>query len=842
MGCTNSKSGEPRSASLRAHIFWGSAANLLTPQAQQSKLTHWEVNEGPTLDEPLKYVQLIKVDALIALAEKQARQREAGEEITLLPRCQDWPPETIADANILRSWSKVHVSKRPHQITGVPIIVLSICWLDPEHPDMFGEQLAMLLPLFRLYAAEGPFAVMWDYCSLPQRNLGTDDRKPAELETFRNGLKTINRWYVHRLTTVVLVRRLPSDLTKYSNTTQYENRGWTTMERALASIVKSTSCLLDTSAADPLSIVSVDTLSKLVVSRSAPEDPGSFDLKLRAGVDMGEIKFTAMGDLDVVSEQYRTGFSDMISTTPSMYMGKLGWDDQEVARLCTSLQRCPALGLRRLRLHDNKLTDASARTLATALAAGDIMPQLELLNVDHNQLSAAAVRLLDVVCRSKGIRLSCEGQDSDEYAFAFGSPPTSPVHQSDEDDSRATFEVLNGPLQGKYDAVYLSTDLEPDDVVAIKMLAPRLRCVPLLCVVGEHTIDKRSMMVDVLKHCGVLNAHVVSGRRSQEVYPEGVDLAFQSTSRQNTARAPRFTERRLGNARMERDKCKEHVDTFLQAYASPLAILLKPLHEVRNLSPALIAKTVAVAYGSFNITKMAGVMMEEASTAGERLDKSAAYARIFEMISQFKQCVVVERATSVGRVESLNIEQPLWRYIQSDQRLMKLVLGWQATTLNNIFRDLPKLVQTMQTDVQALIRPDTSLPATGIELLGSISEDTPMATSELPIKLSNDVVHDQLVNLAEKAEKKLGVLKDICRYRRMQLPLADPLVAALLLDDNYVLGQFLKRCRLSTDAAGKVYTQPDNSSHVYWLISADESERKQMISSIHAILSSALYR
>ena len=36
-----------------------------------------------------------------------------------------------------------------------------------------------------------------------------------------------------------------------------------------------------------------------------------------------------------------------------------------------------------------------------------------------------------------------------------------------------TFDVAAGHLQGRYDGVLLSTDLEPDDALAIKALAPR---------------------------------------------------------------------------------------------------------------------------------------------------------------------------------------------------------------------------------------------------------------------------------------------------------------------------------------------------------------------------------
>ena len=51
------------------------------------------------------------------------------------------------------------------------------------------------------------------------------------------------------------------------------------------------------------------------------------------------------------------------------------------------------------------------------------------------------------------------------------------------------FIVKSGCSKGEFDGVILSTDLEPDDAIAISALAPKLRGVPLLCVVGEGRVD-----------------------------------------------------------------------------------------------------------------------------------------------------------------------------------------------------------------------------------------------------------------------------------------------------------------------------------------------------------------
>ena len=117
----------------------------------QKQPSYWEKNEGGLLEEPLKHVRLIKVSALIRLGDLHASQRAADEPLTPMPRCQDWDPKDYADPKELRGWSKQHMYDNKgdhHEVSGLPIIVLSICWFDREHPDKYGEQLEMLLGIW----------------------------------------------------------------------------------------------------------------------------------------------------------------------------------------------------------------------------------------------------------------------------------------------------------------------------------------------------------------------------------------------------------------------------------------------------------------------------------------------------------------------------------------------------------------------------------------------------------------------------------------------------------------------------------------------------------------------
>ena len=84
--------------------------------------------------------------------------------------------------------------------------------------------------------------------------------------------------------------------------------------------------------------------------------------------------------------------------------------------------------------------------------------------------------------------------------------------------SAASFSVAHGHLRGEYDSVLLSTDLEPDDVIAIKLLSRKLSGLPMLVVVGEGPSDKRRIAARMLAKYG-LSARIVQGMHSDQPYP-----------------------------------------------------------------------------------------------------------------------------------------------------------------------------------------------------------------------------------------------------------------------------------------------------------------------------------
>ena len=135
-----------------------------------------------------------------------------------------------------------------------------------------------------------------------------------------------------------------------------------------------------------------------------------------------------------------------------------------------------------------------------------------------------------------------------------------------------TFTVTNGHCAGSFDAVLLSTDLEPDDAVAIKALAPRLRDVPLLVVVGEGDTDGKPRMVrELLAQYGIAEkATIVQGRRSSTPYPPSALAAYMPSDTGSTARI-------MEN--LDAPALASMVQAFLLEHMAPFALLLKPPHE-----------------------------------------------------------------------------------------------------------------------------------------------------------------------------------------------------------------------------------------------------------------------
>ena len=389
----------------QAFSSMGCGSSKPAPVSLERVHADWAAWAGP-LNVAIEAPSFILGSALIALAERQAAQRARGEVIELMPRCQDWPASSCATTQQIRA-------KHPCQV-----VVLSICWLDRNHPDRYGEQLARLACFFRAKMRgedanqSGEFFVLWDYCSLPQKRIdGKDDRTAEDKTTFKKILRSINVFYAHPCTTVFLCTRLPSDLSRYGNSTPYHGRGWTVTEKTLASISTDSWLLLDVGAKfDGAWLPALEHLSWYTIfsvcrgSRSPPLPPAAFAKFLADGVQATPptIKFTNAADIEPVTEQYRLGFLEQIQGAVQLAYGGAGWGDTEVRTMCDALESTNAARLRELRLWGNHLTDMSAQRLSALVASGSL-PRLGRLDLKGNPISEAGQQALMAACQAAGV-------------------------------------------------------------------------------------------------------------------------------------------------------------------------------------------------------------------------------------------------------------------------------------------------------------------------------------------------------------------------------------------------------------------------------------------------------
>jgi hypothetical protein len=379
--------------------------------------------------------------------------------------------------------------------------------------------------------------------------------------------------------------------------------------------------------------------------------------------------------------------------------------------------------------------------------------------------------------------------------------------------SKKSFTVPGGYLKGVYDGVLLSTDLEPDDAVAIKLLAPELRGVPMLVVVGQGPSDKTQLAVQMLAAYDIgSSARVVQGQTSEVPFPTQMIDLYASASSSSAILKPEIV---AGG-----DAAALTAD-FLARCSAPFALLLKPPHEMANLDTTILSKTTAAVYGSFNLATFRAALPASLSEEEKLLRQEA-------LLHSFKLALWVERSLSVGRDSVLESEKfdgggkKLWDCLLADKELVGMIGAWNAQTLKTF---APKVSKGMN-EIKAICDKSTAGPD---------------ATSPL---------WPELLVLLEGIDKKVQVMKSITKCKGSQvcaalsppqaraicrprvtcrpwprflahsLPLsfpralasdpfasgcvqvchADTLVAALLLDDKDALGPYTKKCRASHDA------------------------------------------
>ena len=311
-----------RESHRHSHHHWGPCMSCERYSLHESV---WAALEGRDGKVEAGDVRLLSLRWLMELAERGG----------VLPRRQDLPEEAFIDVATLRHieanasrfssneslregtlelfsgrllrgfclivGANLGVQKQRNPDRLLPIVAISYCWLERDHPDRDGRQLQVLCQrLAALYGGRGlsgacreygfsDMGVFLDWASLYQKDPAlwhpwmTDatlmdmsdeqllargawaspsatesfaaldsarmviqrqayesSRTDAQKAAFSRGLMhTMDLWYGHAGTTVVLLTDLPRELPPgFDATRTYESRGWTTFERCSAELAK----------------------------------------------------------------------------------------------------------------------------------------------------------------------------------------------------------------------------------------------------------------------------------------------------------------------------------------------------------------------------------------------------------------------------------------------------------------------------------------------------------------------------------------------------------------------------------------------------------------------------
>ena len=317
--------------------------------------------------------------------------------------------------------SGAHLSHGPH----VPACTRS-CWLEPRHPDCDGEQLLLLCTRLKtLFPSLGvlrrsgllgvcqaygfrDMGVFFDWASLfqkdpklwtpaelvPEEERDEDQRRAAKLyrdsrsetqdEAMKLALGTLDLWYAHSKTTVVLLTELPEKLPDSCDKKRtYESRGWTTYERCSAELCKTFRLQ---QAGWPLVI---DLGKQRAALRRLPTTPERMEELFQ------KCSFTNGADKGKVLEKYKKTARAVLGGVKELSFFGIPFDPKDPwrspERLGQALNFC--VNLKRLDLNFTGLTDEHLASISGVLSSG-ALPQLEQLFLGFNRLGPRGIEAL----------------------------------------------------------------------------------------------------------------------------------------------------------------------------------------------------------------------------------------------------------------------------------------------------------------------------------------------------------------------------------------------------------------------------------------------------------------
>ena len=420
----------------------------------------WESNNGPELEPMLASGAIALLDAhwLIAYYEQGGRR---------LGRRQDLPPEAFMSLGELKAAGTPSF--------GLPCILLSYMWLQPDHPDPHGDTLRSLVSVLKLYTCRSPetstsygnstlgpggtqrWGVFIDYVSMHQHKSQSTRRAASEDELFRTALNSLDRLYSHPRLTVLRMTKKPAgyptnyDVPKGANVAEYMDRGWPFLETCLAHLCKGREKVLDLSKLSGDERWPYQLVQKAASegTRLPPLTPEDFDEQI------GPKTFTnEKDDHPLCKRLYRQAFYDRLGKITLLKMNSLRWGDADGEQLAKVIRTGVLSQVRVFSLHTNRFGGRALQHLAAAMTV-DTVPNLRHLKLGGNPFGdEGAIALASTIGASQtpllerlDVRNSDIGQDGlAALAASFRRDTTPNLREAITHKNKADDEIVKSAL------------------------------------------------------------------------------------------------------------------------------------------------------------------------------------------------------------------------------------------------------------------------------------------------------------------------------------------------------------------------------------------------------------
>jgi len=351
-------------------------------KVDEKKMVAWKKWGGTELEAVLKTGAVALLDAEWVIAHAKC-------DGVLLPR------QALPDKAFLLLGE---VQARTAGISGghLPIVCVSHCWLQPDHPDLHGYNLRAVARALASFTLKGErFGVFLDFCPIHQKCRDRDGvpqgrvlgyaasepdavgRFPAEDVLFSQALGSLGIFYAHAHTRVLMLTVFPPDYltAKYKrsgNVQPYFKRGWCFCKSSWAMMVKDFSLVLDLGKHTGEGVFNA---AKCMQGRKAPVLPEESVVQL-------ESKGFTNGSTDklLVADLYTKGFLERFGVVTLLVYTHLGWGGEEARAVAEALPHAPALEV--LYLHNNSIgrrgRARAGRGAAARTGAEEARPQQQL--------------------------------------------------------------------------------------------------------------------------------------------------------------------------------------------------------------------------------------------------------------------------------------------------------------------------------------------------------------------------------------------------------------------------------------------------------------------------------